>query len=185
MIYLKGLLKNTSKNTLHIYDFDDTLVFTKSIVHIKNTKTKKRKQIPVSKFYEYELKPNEEFDLSELENLSNMQTLPLFQEFIEDIRTLGPDNVVILTARFDPSPVYKFLKKFGISSVQVIPVGLKNPTLSDRHVAATRKKKWIRKQIIARNLGFLVYFDDNEGNIAAAKELEKEFPNITFLIELV
>lgn len=178
-------MQNKTKNILHVYDFDDTLISTTAVVYIRNKNTGETKQIIAHKFYEYTLEPDEEFDLSEFEDLPNPKLLPLFSEFIEDINTLGESSVAILTARYNPEPIQRFLASHNITGIEIVAVGLADPKPGDKEVAAQRKKDWIRSQIIDRSLDFLLYFDDCEENIELAKELIEEFPHVTFLIELV
>lgn len=173
------------KNTLIIYDFDDTLVSTTSAVYVKNKNSSSVKELVAHKFYEYELGPDEEFDMSEFEKLNDPELLPLFDDFVNDIKNYGKNSVAILTARYNTVPIKKFLNELGIVGIEIVGVGIKNPSPGDKDVAAGRKKQWIKSQIIKRNLNIVIYFDDNEDNIISAKSLEDEFKNVKFLITLV
>jgi hypothetical protein len=171
---------------LCVYDFDDTLIKSDSTINLVNVKTGERKELTSHEFHEYHLEPGEQFDLSAFAGLDkNTKKLPLFSKLQADYSRLGPSGVAILTARPAPEPVHQFLRKNGLSGIEVAAVGDLSPVGDVRDENASRKKSWLEKQIKRRNLKRLSFYDDNAANIGAARELEAEYPDVSFTIELI
>lgn len=172
---------------LNVYDFDDTLARTEGVIHLVNTDTGERRELHPHEFHEYELKNNEEFDLSDFGVVINPVTLPHLARMKADYARLGPKGVSICTARPTTDEVVKFITQEGMTGVEVVAVGRFSPIKGHgvgEHNAA-KKKEYLKKKIEERNLNILRFFDDNAMNCSAAQSLVQEYPDVVIEVELV
>jgi len=168
MIKLKEMISRslfTESKKLRVFDFDETLVFTKSFIYVKDKSGKEKKLTP-GEYAVYTEKPGEEYDFRDFYSVQEPQELKKITNVLKRIiNKNGGDGVFILTAR--PQAVDKhvqqYLKDIGIN--QKIPVtGLQNNN-------PKAKADWIEDKI--DNGGYTdVYFaDDSIKNVNAVKDM--------------
>lgn len=184
---LREIFDEELPDELNVYDFDDTLVRTEGTIHLLNTQTGERRELHPHEFHEYELGPDEEFDLSDFGVVINPVKLPHLSRMKSDYARLGPYGVAICTARPSIEEVAKFMAREGMGDIEMVGVGLFQP-VKGKGVGehnARRKKDYLKGKLQQRKLKVLRFFDDNEMNCAAAKTLAKEFPDVQIEVELV
>lgn len=170
---------------LHVFDFDDTLINTTSMIKVINNKTNDCKEIHPKDYHNYHLQLNEYFDLSNFDDVVNPILLPHYDLFVSLYQKLGPKSVAILTARPKAKGIISFLNEKGLKGVTVAAVGVDNPNVDVRYINAYRKKNWIKSKLDNEVIDLLSFYDDNEANIKIAKELIVEYPDVKFNIKLV
>ncbi len=169
------ILDEISDQVLYVYDFDDTLFETKGSIHLINTDTGVARKIRFHEFHEYELKPNEKFDMDDFYKIIEPKALPTFEHFKRIYQRMGPKSVAICTARPDAEPIREFMDSLGYTDIEIAALGEANPRGNVGDVNASRKKRWIKDKITTDKLARVEFFDDNLKNVEAVAELQKEF----------
>lgn len=187
MISLKEHLRNkiqigftvnkTTSNKIILFDLDDTLIHTTAeIMIIKDNKCIKK--LSNSEFNDYILKPGESFDFGEFDDPEILAG----SKFTQYWKTLKREyckgtHIGILTARSDCSMIKKFFLNNGIRIKDELVIAINDSSLGLKGTIQQRKAEAIG---ILANAGYdlFVFFDDNDPNLKAAKQLEKTY-NIT------
>lgn len=159
-----------SSKGISVYDFDDTLAFSKSKV-IVNQKGKTFK-INAAEFAE---KGNEiladggVFDFSEFSKVVDGKAGPLVPRLKKAIEKFGNKNIFVLTARpVDSAPaIYEFLKGLGLEIPIENITGLANS-------AAQAKANWMVGKV-AEGYNDFYFVDDALQNVTAVKEVLNNF----------
>jgi len=168
------------KKTLYIFDFDETLVRVNAKIYVLNKENDSKKELSLHEFYSYKLKENEYYDISEFDEVKN----PKINEKLMKLLYENQNKSVILTARDKSKPVKEFLLSIGVV-VPVNAVGVNKPTSNSVFENARRKKEWVKLVVKQKKYDYIEFWDDNELNIKAVKELIDEFPEIIFKLNLV
>lgn len=160
---------------LYVFDFDDTLVRTGSLIYVQN----ERKPHPEfgtffaltpAEFAVYEPQEGDEFDFSDFRRLVNPQEISWTLKILRNVvRKHGHDSAVILTARGAAEPVREFLRDRGLEKVQV-------RALDDGH--PERKSNWIAAVIKGLGLKKVEFFDDSPKNIQVVNNIKQRFPDV-------
>ena len=168
MIKLTELISRSlfvESKKLRVFDFDDTLVFTKSFIYVKDKSGKETKLTP-GEYAVYQEKPGEEYDFRDFYSVQEPQELRKITKVLKRIiQKNNGDGVFILTAR--PQAVDKhvqqYLKDIGIN--QKIPVtGLQNND-------PKAKAKWIEDKIDKEGYDDVYFADDSIKNVNAVKDM--------------
>jgi len=144
-------------NTLHIFDFDDTLVKSDAKVKIKTGST--TNFLSSEEYASYKEKPGDILDFSDFDAYPKNPEIiePVFAELKAAIALDGPDSVVILTARSNPSPVRLFLEANNIAPIHIEAVGSSDPM---------RKADYILSRVMSSpEINEVRVFEDNVRNI--------------------
>lgn len=162
---------------LRVFDFDDTLVKTDSYIYITHADGSKSKLEP-EEYAIYEPREGDEFNFKDFDGpLKNPRVIERNFELFKQVLRKSASNrkTAILTARGNPAPIKKFLKKIGASSVEVITLGSSDPM---------KKAEWIESQI---NDGYddIAFMDDSVKNIKAVNTLKRKYPKVELLTKLV
>lgn len=165
---------------LTIYDFDDTLVKTKSMVYVTNTKTGKRRALTPGQYAIYTPKPNDEFDYSEFEGVNNAEEIKTVTDGLRKVaKARSGHNVFILTARGSYKPIKDYLGDIGVNTNQVFVVALGSSDPMD-------KANWIEDMIDKHGYNDIYFIDDSIKNIRAVKRMlqdkQKTNPDIKFKV---
>ena len=150
---------------LRVFDFDETLVFTKSYIYVKQPNGKEKKLTP-GEYAVYQENPGEEYDFRDFYSVQEPQELRKITKVLKRIiQKNGGDGVFILTAR--PQAVDKhvqqYLKDIGIN--KRIPVtGLQNND-------PKAKADWIEKKIDNEGYTDVYFADDSIKNVNAVKNM--------------
>ena len=168
MIKLQDMISRslfTESKKLRVFDFDETLVFTKSYIYVKQPNGKEKKLTP-GEYAVYQEKPGEEYDFRDFYSVQEPQELRRITKVLKRIiQKNNGDGVFILTAR--PQAVDKhvqqYLKDIGIN--QKIPVtGLQNND-------PKAKAKWIEDKIDNEGYDDVYFADDSIKNVNAVKDM--------------
>ena len=168
MIKLKDMISRNlflESKKLRVFDFDETLVFTKSFIYVKQPNGKELKLTP-GEYAVYQEKPGEEYDFRDFYSVQEPQELKRITKVLKRIiYKSGGDGVFILTARPQAvdKHVQKYLKDIGIN--QKIPVtGLQN---NDPNA----KADWIEDKIDNEGYDDVYFADDSIKNVNAVKKM--------------
>lgn len=162
---------------LRIFDFDDSLVKTKSFIYVTHADGTKSTLTP-AEYAIYEKQPGDVFDYSDFEKLNHPASIIKFNRiFHRIVNKGGKRKIAILTARANPQPVRDFLKMSGVSlsKVEIVALGDSNPM---------KKAEWIERQI---KLGYndVAFFDDSPKNIRAINTLKSKYKTAKIKAQLV
>ena len=168
MIKLKDMISRSlflESKKLRVFDFDETLVFTKSYIYVKQPNGKEKKLTP-GEYAVYKEKPGEEYDFRDFYSVQEPEELKrITKVFKRIIFKNGGDGVYILTAR--PQAVEKhvqqYLKDIGINK-RIPVVGLQSNNPKD-------KADWLEKMIDNEGYDDVYFADDSKKNVDAAKKM--------------
>ena len=144
-------------NTLHIFDFDDTLVKSEAKVRVKSGDDVN--EMTSEEYAKYRERPGDVFDFSDFDAYPKNPEIiePVFAELKAAIALDGPESVVILTARSNPSPVRLFLNANDIEPIHIEAVGSSDPM---------KKADYILSRIMSNpDISEVRVFEDNVRNI--------------------
>ena len=144
-------------STLHIFDFDDTLVDSEAEVRITHQDGTKS-SMSSEEYAKYVEKEGDNFDFTDFDTYPKNAELigPVFNQFKDAINSSGIENVVILTARSNATPVSLFLKNNNIPPINIVAVGTSDPRA---------KAMYILDRVKKRDHDQVVVFEDNVKNI--------------------
>lgn len=147
--------------TLVIFDFDDTLFESNSQVIVKSPGGVKH--LTSGEYASYVPHHEDVLDFSQFENYPP-DAKPI-QATVKRLRSAvnkhGLDNVIILTARGNSSPVEQVLKDFGLPPIYVAAVGSSNPATKATYTVRTVNEEGYDKVIV---------YEDNVRNIEAIRK---------------
>ena len=164
--------------TLVIFDFDDTLFRSNSMIGIQPIDGQKR-YISTHEYASYVPKHGEKFDYHMFDEypVDPKPVRAATKKFDASVRDHGIHNVVILTARSNPEPVRRVLSDFGMPPVKILAIGSANP-----HHKADEVEKLMAQDSFSR----VVVYEDNKKNIDAIRHrIHTTFPASHFSSFLV
>lgn len=149
--------------TLHIFDFDDTLVQSDSnviVTHEDGTQT----ILSSEQYAKYKKLPGDIMDYSEFDRYPiNPKIIEdVFSELLSSISSSGINSVIILTARENTAPVQKFFEDNGIPALRVVGTGSSNPM---------DKAKFVLQMVNSGDYSMVRVFEDNVKNIRMIKRV--------------
>lgn len=157
---LKQLLKELQgRTTLHVYDFDDTIVKTDTPVYVI-TPDGKRKAISSHDYATYLPKPGEKMDFTEFDRMiKSSKPIEFNIDHLRNSLNNPSIKTTILTARRLAFPIMKHLRDAYNMNVYVVGVGSSNPELKADYIENEVKKGY-------KTIKFV---DDSEKNLAAVE----------------
>ena len=179
-------IKESYRSSITIFDVDDTLVVTKSKIKVVNPKTGYSAELTPQEFNTFKKRRGDKMDFSDFQNLEILKAGKII-EWVFDIlrRTLSKGKPVgIITARDDSNLIIDFLSHNGIKINPSYIYAVNDPSLGFRGTTAEKKLAAFEK---FHEMGFtdFKFFDDDEENIAIAKEFAKETPGISMDANLI
>lgn len=161
----------TKSKKLIIFDLDDTIIHTTASINVvKNGKI--IKTLTNNEYNTYVLGPGESFDYSEFANPKILRN----EKFTRYWETLKREyhkgtHISIITARGDANMIREFFLRNGIDIKQELVFAVGSPDFMYKGTIAEKKAKTIK---LLSRLGYntMIFFDDNEENLKAAKRLE-------------
>ena len=170
-----GPMQEVQGKKLRVFDFDDTLVQTKSHIYITHKGGKKSKLTP-GEYAVYEPKNDDEFDFSDFEKVKQPQEVKGVSDLLKRIaKAEGERKIVILTARRSYKPVKDYLEDIGLRDIYVVALNSADPQ---------DKANWI-EQKIREGYNDVFFIDDSHKNVQAVKALEKKYPDIKLQVRHV
>jgi hypothetical protein len=171
----KSINEADEKKKLRVFDFDDTLVKTKSHIYITDKDGKKSKLTP-GEYAIYEPKDGDNYDFSDFEQVKQPQEIKGVTKLLKTVaRAEGERKVVILTARAAYKPVKDYLQDIGLEGIYVVALASNNPQ---------DKADWIEDKIKA-GYNDVFFIDDSHKNISAVNKLKEKYPNIKMKVSHV
>jgi hypothetical protein len=167
-------LNEAGEKKLRIFDFDDTLVKTKSNIYIKHKDGKDSKLTP-GEYAIYEPKDGDKFDFSDFEKVKQPQEIKGVTRLLKNIVRVGGSEIVILTARSAYKPIKDYLSDIGLDKLFVVALADSDPQ---------KKADWIEDKIKG-GVKDVFFIDDSHKNVAAVKALSKKYPNISLKVRHV
>ena len=160
---------------LRVFDFDDTLVKTKSHIYITHSDGKKSKLTP-GEYAVYEPKDGDQYDFSDFEQVKQPQEIKGVTKLLKTVvNSEGERKVVILTARAAYKPVKDYLHDIGLEGVYVVALASNDPQ---------HKADWIEDKI-KKGYNDVFFIDDSHKNITAVNKLKEKYPNIKMKVSHV
>jgi hypothetical protein len=160
---------------LRVFDFDDTLVQTKSHIYVKHSDGKKSTLTP-GEYAVYEPKEGDDFDFSDFQKVNDPQEIKGVTNLLKRIvNAAGERTVAILTARKAYQPVRDYLEDIGLSGIYVAALGSSDPQ---------HKADWIEEKI-KKGFDDVFFIDDSHKNIEAVSKLKEKYPNIKMSVKHV
>jgi len=159
---------------LRVFDFDDTLVKTKSSIYVKSKDGKKSKLTP-GEYAVYEPKEGDTFDFSDFQSVKHPQEIKGVTRLLKNVLRVGGSDVVILTARGAYKPVKNYLKDIGVDNVFVVALADSDPQ---------KKADWIENKI-KDGVNDVFFIDDSHKNVEAVKKLGKKYPKVSLKVRHV
>lgn len=154
---------------LMAFDFDNTLVTSKSKVHIRHQDGTVTTLDPYQ-YAQYVKQPGDVPDYSEFSQLIEPEAIEKYQRILKaSIRNPNVD-VVIVTARGNEQPLIEYLRSIGIES------GVKIKTLNSSKPMA--KYRYLKNKIAKGGYRNVAFFDDSEANTQVVAQLGKDFPGV-------
>ena len=149
--------------TLHVFDFDDTLVSSDSMIRITH-EDGSEEVLSSEEYAKYREQPGDQFDFSDFDAYPpNAQIIEeVFAELRAAIALDGPTSVVILTARSNPEPVRQFLEDSNIQGIEIHTTGSANPMTKARYVLGRLKNE---------DFDEVEIFEDNARNIRTIQKV--------------
>ena len=155
---------------ISVYDFDDTLAFSKSQVIVnKDGKSYKITPAEFAKQGETLAAEGATFDFSEFSKVVKGTPGPLAPRLKKAIEKFGNENIFVLTARPADAalPIYQFLKGLGLEIPLENITGLANG-------APAAKAAWMIGKV-ADGYNDFYFVDDHMGNVKAVKDVLNVF----------
>ena len=156
---------------ISVYDFDDTLAFSKSmvIVTMPNGRIKKITPAQFAAQDESLKAKGAKFDFSEFNKVVKGVKGPLIPRLEKAIQKFGNENIFVLTARPKASAnsIYKFLKELGLEIPLKNIVGLENGT-------PAAKAGWMVNKV-AEGYNDFYFVDDAYKNVKAVQDVLNVF----------
>jgi len=168
-------IQEAESKKLRVFDFDDTLVKTKSHIYVKHGDGKESKLTP-GEYAVYEPKSDDKFDFSDFEKVKQPQEIKGITKLLKTVaKSEGERKVVILTARSAYKPVKDYLKDIGLEGIYVIALGDSDPQ---------KKADWIEDKI-KKGYDDVFFIDDSHKNVTAVSKLKEKYPNIKMKVQHV
>ena len=133
-----GQVKEVMGKKLRVFDFDDTLVQTKSNIYITHKDGKKSTLTP-GEYAVYEPKKGDKFDFSDFEQVKQPQEIKGVTDLLRKlVKAEGERAIVILTARGTYKPIKDYLSDIGLRDIYVVALNSADPQ---------DKADWIEQKI--------------------------------------
>ena len=157
-------LNEAGEKKLRIFDFDDTLVKTKSHIYITHRDGKKSKLSP-GEYAVYTPKQGDKFDFSDFDNVNQPEQIMGYTKLLKRfVSSEGERRVTILTARSAYAPVKQYLKDIGINMSKIYVTALASNNPKD-------KADWIEDKIDNEGYDDVYFADDSPKNVEATKKM--------------
>lgn len=159
---------------IHVFDFDDTLVKTKSKIYLTSQDevgNEVKRSLTPREYAQYKRQHGDVFDYSDFEQVIEPEPVkPMMLKLMKSIRDSGIDNVFILTARGNSVPVREFLNSQGIPEIRIFAVGTSDPEA---------KANVIKDEVLSRDdISEVTFYDDAAKNIMAVRALRDNLRGI-------
>lgn len=151
------------RETLYIFDFDDTIALTNSHVRVirKNSRVDR---LDSREFAKYRYIDGDELDFSEFSRAEGDLIDNTVSEMQNAIRAHGIENVYIVTARAEASPVFEFLSSFNMAVPEVVATS-----------GSAGKAPWLSRKLLMNNYDQVIVYEDCRKNIKMLKDVVEAY----------
>jgi len=174
------------RNSINVFDVDDTLVLTKAKIKVHDTKTGERFELTPQQFNDYEKMSYHETNYDDFDSLEILKAGKLI-EWVFDIlkATLKKRKAVgIITARGEKKLIKDFFLYHGIDINDDFIFAINDPIHKFKGTVP-QKKEMAFKELIDLGFNDFKFFDDSKENIDIAKSLVKKHANIKMDAKLI
>lgn len=172
---LQILFEGPAVAEINVFDFDDTLVHTKSHIYM-TTRSGESIALTPGEYAVYDPQPGDVFDFSDFMQVKDPSPIThMLLKLRFAIRTLGSDNVFILTARSAAEPIRLFLEEMGIEGIDIVALNNSDPQA---------KADVIKDEILTRGVRLVKFYDDSFKNVAAVKALRYD-PDVPEGVQII
>jgi predicted ribosome quality control (RQC) complex YloA/Tae2 family protein len=188
MLTLRKYLQEESDHTLYVFDIDDTLFRTYAKIHVLDANGKIVRSLDNQEYNSYKVLPgqtlkfdefrdSEKFDMTSRPITKMLDKVKFLQKQIEGTSS----KIIFVTAREDFDDKEKFLnafrkRKIDIDKIHVYRTGNDHGPESK----GEKKAKVIRKYLQSGDFTKAEMYDDHLENLEAFKDLQREFPDVSF-----
>ena len=162
-----------------IFDVDDTLVITKSMIKVTDTKSGEVFSLTPAEFNEFEKHPHHSMDFSDFRNLDILKAGDIIEHIFDALKDTMKRGrrVGVITARDDANMIFQFLLHHGVTVNPKYIFAINDPKSGFKGTIAERKKQAFIELI---KIGFndFIFYDDDLENIRLANSLNKEIQGI-------
>lgn len=160
--------------SLKVFDFDDTLVKTKSNIYVTHADGVKDTLTP-AEYAVYTSRPGDKFNFSDFNKiLKRPNPINRHIKLLQSALQNPLNKVTILTARGMAFPIRHFLKKRYGMDVYVVALGDSDPR---------KKADWIENHI-KKGYNDIFFLDDSIKNIEAVDKLKVKYPDVKLELRL-
>jgi hypothetical protein len=171
--------KKEKYDSITIFDVDDTLVVTQSLIKVIDTRTGEKFELTPAQFNEFDKKHHHQMDYSDFKNLDILKAGKIIEEIFDVLReTMAKGRRVgIITARDDAKMIFQFLIHHNVVVNPKYIFAINDPSLGFEGTVAEKKKQAFIELI---RIGFrdFIFYDDDLENIKLANSLSKEIEGI-------
>lgn len=166
-------------DAITIFDVDDTLVVTKSLIRVIDTDTGEKFELTPAQFNEFERKAKHEIDFSDFKDLEVLKAGKIIESIFSVLKKTMESGrrVGIITARDDRDMIFQFLLHHGVVVNPNYIFAINDPRSGFKGTIAEKKKQAFIELI---KIGFrdFIFYDDDLENIRLAQSLGKEIEGI-------
>lgn len=155
---------------LRVFDFDDTLVRTRSFVRLRKPGSDVVQMTP-AEYAKYTPAPEDELDFEDFKQLNDPREISWTLNILRLVVRSGGDAYILTARGPEARPhIEEFLSKVGIPGIEVVTLGDSNPMMKALHVADRVRKN---------GYDLVEFFDDSEKNVRAVERVVRErFPGV-------
>ncbi len=172
--------------SITIFDVDDTLIVTKSLIRVTDTQTRESFELTPAEFNEFERSEKHEMDFSDFKNLEILKAGRIIDKIFKILKETMKRGrrVGIITARDDKNLIYQFLLHNGVVVNPQYIFAINDPSLGFKGTVAEKKKEAFVEFL---RMGFrdFIFYDDDRENLRLAQELDKQIEGIRIKTKLV
>ena len=177
-------VKDKPKGILTIFDIDDTLFHTTAKINVVKDGEVVR-SLTNQEFNNYELEDGEEYDFGEFRNAEKFrQESEPIGPMLDELKTIldhTRGRVIMLTARADFDNKDTFLQTFADHGIDMSKIHVHRAgNLPGKEGPAEKKAVWVRRYLDTGKYNQVSLYDDSITNLRVFKELEQEYPDVTF-----
>lgn len=169
-------IKGKRSDKLAIFDLDDTLIISAAKIKVLNPKNGKIiKELTPAEFNYYSHNPTHTLSFKDFEDADILRKSTFILDVMEKLLNFYRSgvHVSVVTARSNSKLIRNFFLENGIDIHPELVIAVNDPAHKLTGSVAERKKEAIH-QLVEYGYKDLIFFDDNEENLALAKEIESE-----------
>jgi len=164
------------KQTLYVYDLDDTLIKSETVIYMQHKKTGKKLSIYTYEWADLNNKTDYYYDFSDFGNFDKLKKAKIIKKTYKDIldKISKGYNVALMTSRGEYEVVKKYIKYIGLNIPDHLIFTVGRPMKGYHGEAPERKKQGFLK-LMSMGYNDFYFYDDSLENIVEVKTLETEY----------